>query len=79
MVKIKVISFGVFKEILPNELVLEFEHSLNLNDLRENIVSQFPEVNKITFTMAVNHQIINENIEIKDSDIVAIMPPFSGG
>lgn len=76
MATIKIISFGRLKEILGSDLELEAENSAELlNQLNE----KFPELEDLKLRIVVNQSIISENTELKNNDVVALMPPYSGG
>jgi len=76
MATIKIISFGRLKEILGSDLELEAENSDGLlNQLNE----KFPQLKNLKLRIAVNQTIISENTDLKNNDVVALMPPYSGG
>ena len=76
MATIKIISFGRLKEILGSDLELEAENSDGLlNQLNE----KFPQLKNLILRIAVNQTIISENTDLKNNDVVALMPPYSGG
>lgn len=76
MAIIKLMSFGRLKEILGSDIELEAENSEELlNQLNE----KFPLLKDLKLRIAVNQKIISENTALKDNDVVALMPPYSGG
>lgn len=76
MAIIKIISFGRLKEILGSDLELEAENSDGLlNQLNE----KFPQLEDLKLRIAINQKIISENTDLKNNDVVALMPPYSGG
>ncbi|MGE0567403.1 MAG: MoaD/ThiS family protein [Bacteroidia bacterium] len=77
MAKVKVELFGVVAEIcgakhmqLENSSILEIKELLN---------SMHPELKNISLIYAVNNSIIEKNKNLADGDVIAVMPPFSGG
>ena len=76
MATIKIISFGRLKEILGSDLELEAENS---DELLNQLTEKFPELEDLKLRIAVNQSIISENTELKNNDVVALMPPYSGG
>ena len=48
-------------------------------DLKEVLLSRFPGLKEIVFNIAVDAVIIEGDIELKPGNIVALLPPFSGG
>jgi molybdopterin converting factor small subunit len=39
----------------------------------------FPELADRKYAVAVNMKVVQENLELKQNDTVALMPPYSGG
>jgi len=76
MAIVKIISFGRLKEILDSDLELEAENS---DDLLNQLNEKFHQLKDLKLRIAVNQKIISENIELKNNDVVALMPPYSGG
>jgi molybdopterin converting factor small subunit len=75
---VKILSFGMLNGILPEEITFQNEEidlEFFINLLKEN----YPLIAKYDFTVAVNHAIVNQNVALKDGDVIALMPPFSGG
>ncbi len=75
---IKLLFFGSCVDASGNS---ETENSFveNTAQLLEQLFLQYPKLKNHKFSIAVNHKIINGNIELKDGDVVALIPPFSGG
>lgn len=76
MAIIKLMSFGRLKEILGSDLELEAENS---EELLIQLNEKFPQLKDLKLRIAVNQKIISENTELKNNDVVALMPPYSGG
>jgi molybdopterin converting factor small subunit len=55
--------------------------SISLKKLRKYLEELYPSLglNEINFVFAVNKVICNEDINVKSSDEIAIIPPISGG
>lgn len=49
------------------------------DDLLEKMITDFPALKSVSYSIAVNKVIIRENTTLSDNDTVAILPPFSGG
>jgi molybdopterin converting factor small subunit len=45
----------------------------------EKLKADFPELNNLSFAIAVNQILITKNTALKYGDEVALMPPYSGG
>jgi molybdopterin synthase sulfur carrier subunit len=77
---IKVKCFGIAREIVKDEL-LEMEGSnLLVSDLRQRLLSDYPEFSSIKgFMIAVNQEYATDDMVVKSTDEIAIIPPVSGG
>jgi molybdopterin synthase sulfur carrier subunit len=70
-------TFGQLAEITgTTELHME---AVDLVSLRVALMSKFPALKDRKFAVAVNKQLITENRNFKENDVVALLPPFSGG
>ncbi|KUJ50030.1 MoaD/ThiS family protein [Chryseobacterium sp. JAH] len=74
--EIKVISFGQIAEITGREFVSE---AGDLDSLKLFLIQKFPELSERKFAFAVNKKLVQENIILNQNDVVALMPPYSGG
>lgn len=74
--EIKVISFGQIAEITGKEFVME---AIDIDSLKLLLIQNFPELSDRKFAFAVNKKLVQENIILNQNDVVALMPPYSGG
>ncbi|MCU7617087.1 MoaD/ThiS family protein [Chryseobacterium sp. PBS4-4] len=74
--EIKVISFGQIAEITGKEFMME---AADLDSLKLFLIQKFPELSDRKFAFAVNKKLVQENIILNQNDVVALMPPYSGG
>ena len=74
--EIKVISFGQIAEITGKEFMVE---AVDLDSLKLYLIQKFPELSDRKFAFAVNKKLVQENVVLKQNDVVALMPPYSGG
>lgn len=79
--KIKLLFFGITQDLVGNHTIdLNIENTITVAELKFMLFEQFPNLNKFpNFAIAVNEQYANENTLINDKDIIAIIPPVSGG
>ena len=79
--KIKVLFFGMSKDIAGrNQGSLEFDDKLSIAEFRQRLTKHFPDLEKMqTYTIAVNEEYAEETQLLSNNDIVAIIPPVSGG
>jgi molybdopterin converting factor small subunit len=79
--KIKVIAFGVAKDILQSkELEFELNTGATISTLRQILIQGYPEFGKLkslSFAVGVNYQ--QDSFGLKENDEVVIIPPVSGG
>lgn len=76
MMEIKIISFGQIAEITGKEFVTD---ATDLDSLKIHLVQKFPELSNKKFAFAVNKKLVQENVILNQNDVVALMPPYSGG
>jgi len=76
--KIEVRLFGIFNEHADSSK-LYFEDTPDTNSLIKRIFINYPSLEKTSFSLSVNHNIIRTNTLLADGDEVALMPAFSGG
>jgi len=76
MSTVKIITFGKLKEILGSDFE---ETSYNTDELQQKLSSKFPALQTLKLRIAVNQKIISENTQLNNNDVVALMPPYSGG
>ena len=72
--------FGAIAEITKsNEEIFPFVDA-SLHKLVSELEQQYP-LNELTFSIAINQKIIqnSKEYELKDHDIIALLPPFAGG
>jgi len=74
----KVLFYGKLKEITGKKEI-NLEKFKTLKELREFLFKHYPGLKKEVFFIAVNQEIVDKNIKLKDSDEVALLPPISGG
>lgn len=75
---IQVRLFGALADVVGKPEV----HLQNVSDtdsLKEKMFSDFPKLKRLSFVVAVYKKISNGNMELKEGDTVALLPPFAGG
>ena len=76
--------FAWIKEITNIEEEKINSNKINsLDELKIFIISKYPDLkkhlDKEILRFAVNQEYVSENIELNDSDEIAVFPPVSGG
>lgn len=76
---IKVLFFAELEEIVGSrELTIEKEE-MTVPELKEYLKEQFPTLPVDRAMMAINEEYVEETDLVKANDIVAFIPPVSGG
>jgi len=73
---IKVIAFGQIAEITGKEILID---AVDTNSLRLELNAQFPQLEGKKYGIAVNKKLVTNDVTLYEGDIVALMPPYSGG
>lgn len=79
--EISVLFFGITKDLVKSsQLQVEVVENSSISNLKSVLQDTFPELENInSYAIAVNEAYaLDENI-LKEGDIVAIIPPVSGG
>jgi molybdopterin synthase sulfur carrier subunit len=58
---------------------IKLENIADTNLLIEKLQEQFPALASAKYSIAVNNQIIQHNTTLTGNNVIALMPPFSGG
>lgn len=74
--KVKVLTFGLLTEILDKEFHAE---ASDTEGLTASLTAKHAGLGGRKFLVAVNEIIVKENTVLKKHDVVALLPPYSGG
>lgn len=79
--KITILFFGVAHDLTGvRQLPLELEAGMDTEELRRVLAERYAGMNdSIGYAIAVNEVLCNQVCVLKDGDVVAILPPVSGG
>lgn len=81
--KITILLFGVATDIIEshnNSIEINLSKNLSLKDLKDILHTKYPKLKNFSdFAFAVNEIYENEDFIISNNDIIAIIPPVSGG
>lgn len=79
--KITILLFGIVKDIAgTSTLEIENEEINTVLSVKVFLVKKFPELEKYpNFSIAVNEAYEEDNYTLQPGDVVAIIPPVSGG
>lgn len=71
-------AFGILSEKLPAS-EFEFPYYDTSEELLKALEEKCPELKSLNFILAVDKQVVQESIDLKGSEEIALLPPFSGG
>lgn len=74
----RVLAFGKIAEIVGKQEI-QIENLPNTEVLLGYLRQQYPQLQQLKFTLAVNKKQVSGNMEIPRDAEVALLPPFSGG
>lgn len=79
--KIKVLFFGITTDLVnTSNLVLEIDNITKVGDFKNLLKNKYPQLENInSYAIAVNEDYADDNLVLKENDVVAIIPPVSGG
>ncbi|MCF6181913.1 MoaD/ThiS family protein [Lutibacter sp.] len=78
---IQLLFFGITADLVgDNSLDYKIDKPISIQKFKEQLVSDYKVLKNINeFVIAVNEEYANDELIIKDGDVVAIIPPVSGG
>ena len=80
--KIKVVLFASARDILgEREIEVELPDTTTVGDLKQVLMSQFPQVADLVLRSAisVDHEFANDALPLQPGSEIALIPPVSGG
>ncbi len=76
--EINLLVFGQLADI-TGKTELRISDVKNTDELNKKLAEQYPKWPAIKYRLAVNKKIVQDNTLLNDNDMVALLPPFSGG
>ena len=78
---ITILFFGITTDLVGrNSLIYTSEGKITIEKLKNLLKTEYPNLkNMDDFAIAVNEEYATDDLIIKEGDIVAIIPPVSGG
>jgi len=76
--KITLLSFGQLTDITGHS-TWQMEDVTNTDQLQKILIEKYPDLANSKYLMALNMEVIRGNVSLKSGDVVALLPPFSGG
>ncbi|MEX0998043.1 MAG: MoaD/ThiS family protein [Flavobacteriaceae bacterium] len=75
---ITILFFGQLAEVTGTSS-LKLSGISDTDELKNTLRKQFPALEGLTYSIAVNKKMIQQKTTLKHEDEVALLPPFSGG
>ena len=76
----KVMLFAGLKEKVGNDVIeLDTDGSIKVVDLKERIYADYPVLDGEVFQVASNESFVKDDHTLSDGDMIALIPPVSGG
>ncbi len=76
--KIEILSFGHLTDITGHS-TWQMEDITDTDQLKKILIEKHPALTDSKYLIAVNMEIIRGNVKLNPGDVVALLPPFSGG
>ena len=78
---IQVLLFGVTTDLLETSSInLELNENATIEDFKTELVKKYPKMASLkSYAIAVNEAYAEVSQVLKENDVVAIIPPVSGG
>ncbi|MCI2229339.1 MoaD/ThiS family protein [Polaribacter sp. MSW13] len=79
--KIQVLFFGITTDLVKTSQVeILVDEKISIGNFKITLKEKYPELKNInSYAIAVNETYAEEGLLLKDGDVVAIIPPVSGG
>ena len=73
--------FGIIADITQKkEEVFYLEEELNtIKNIKSKVEIKYPKILVINYSIAINKKFLQNEILLKNNDIIALLPPFAGG
>ncbi len=76
--RIRVLFFGIIAEKVGAK-ELYYEGVADTEALRKRVAESLPGLEKLSYRISVNREMVSETLQLKEGDEVAFLPPFAGG
>ena len=79
--KITVLLFGIIRDVIgENTLKLDLEKATSIGQLKQDLLKKYNNLYRYNnFSIAVNEEYADAHYILQSNDVVALIPPVSGG
>jgi len=75
---INLLTFGQLVD-LTGQNAWQMEDIADIDQLKAILVEKYPALAQSKYLIAVNMEVVRGNVILNPGDVVALLPPFSGG
>ena len=81
MINIQLLLFGITTDLLgTSSLEVTLQQHASVKNLKENLLKTYPQLENInSYAIAVNEEYASDEMVLNENDVIAIIPPVSGG
>ena len=81
MINIQLLLFGITTDLLGTSLLeVTLQQHASVKNLKENLLKTYPQLENInSYAIAVNEEYASDEMVLNENDVIAIIPPVSGG
>lgn len=77
-IKVPLRCIGILTEIIK-ESAIEIVPNTSVDKIKEKLRNDYSALEKLQFAVSVNGKIETGNIMLKTTDVLLLIPPYSGG
>jgi len=78
--QLNILAFGIAKDIIGNRSTTIQINECSVGSLMQELERRYPELKRLaSYLIAVNQEYAEGDVELRDKDEIAIIPPVSGG
>lgn len=79
--KIQLLFFGLVTDLVgKNSVFYDLKSAATISELKKDLPKKYSKLKNIEdFAIAVNESYADDDVVLKENDVVAIIPPVSGG
>ncbi len=79
--KIQLLFFGIATDLVgENSVFFELKSAATISELKKELLKKYSKLKNIEdFAIAVNEEYAENDLVLQENDVVAIIPPVSGG
>jgi sulfur-carrier protein len=74
----EIILFGQLADIVGNGKI-DIASAADTDELKRILENRFPRLKGVNYMIAVNKQLVQSGVALHGGEVIALMPPFSGG